>query len=238
MRTMIIGKILFTDDKMQKIIRSIKNIKPTHQSQWHEIISDIFNSFDFHSKPYFYFMVEPGTGVLLIADPFLKDPNFMRTVVFVTEHREDGTIGFVINRQYENTLDELLPEIEGHKLPVYYGGPVQMNTIHFLHRYPDDIPGGIEVMKGIYWGGDFDSLVELIKTDRIDPNMIRFYIGYSGWSSGQLETEMAEKTWLTVEATRRLVFHENAEEIWKDSLKHLGGDFEMMINFPIDPQLN
>ena len=183
-------------------------------------------------------MNEPSAGSLLIADPFLKDPNFMRTVVFITEHREDGTIGFVINRQYENTLDELLPEIDGKKLPVYYGGPVQMNTIHFLHCYPDEIPGGIEVMDGIYWGGDFDAVLELINSGEADPERIRFYIGYSGWSSGQLDVEMEEKTWLTVEATPNLVFHEQAEEIWKDSLKHLGGDYEMMVNFPIDPQLN
>ena len=183
-------------------------------------------------------MMEPNAGSLLIADPFLKDPNFMRTVVLITEHREDGTIGFVINRQYENTLDELLPEIDGKKLPVYYGGPVQMNTIHFLHRYPDEIPGGIEVMDGIYWGGDFDCVLELINSGQVDPERIRFYIGYSGWSSGQLDVEMEEKTWLTVEATPDLVFHQQAEEIWKDSLKHLGGDYEMMVNFPIDPQLN
>jgi putative transcriptional regulator len=182
--------------------------------------------------------MEPSAGSLLIADPFLKDPNFMRTVVLITEHREDGTIGFVINRQYENTLDELLPEIDGKKLPVYYGGPVQMNTIHFLHRYPDEIPGGIEVMDGIYWGGDFDCVLELINSGQVDPERIRFYIGYSGWSSGQLDVEMEEKTWLTVEATPDLVFHQQAEEIWKDSLKHLGGDYEMMVNFPIDPQLN
>jgi putative transcriptional regulator len=100
-------------------------------------------------------MTQPAPGVLLIADPFLKDPNFMRTVVFLTEHREDGTIGFVLNRQYENTLDELIPEIEGHKIPVYYGGPVQMNTIHFLHRYNDIIPGGVEVMKGVLLGRRF-----------------------------------------------------------------------------------
>jgi putative transcriptional regulator len=183
-------------------------------------------------------MVQPGTGVLLIADPFLKDPNFMRTVVFLAEHRDDGTIGFVLNRQFENTLDELLPEVEGHQLPVYYGGPVQPNTIHFLHAYPEEIPGGIEIMKGVYWGGDFEAVVTLINNGLADPNRIRFYIGYSGWSSGQLETEMTEKTWLTVEALPNLVFHQNAEEIWKDSLKHLGGEFEMMINFPIDPQLN
>lgn len=162
----------------------------------------------------------------------------MRTVVFLTEHRTDGSIGFVVNRQYENTLDELMPEIEGHKLPVYYGGPVQMNTVHFLHRYPEEIPGGVEVMKGVYWGGDFDAVVALINSGVAEASRIRFFIGYSGWSNGQLETEMEEKTWLTVEATRQLVFHENAEEIWKDSLKHLGGEYEMMINFPIDPQLN
>ena len=183
-------------------------------------------------------MTQPAPGILLIADPFLKDPNFMRTVVLLTEHREDGTIGFVLNRQYENTLDELIPEVEGHKLPVYYGGPVQMNTIHFLHRYPEEIQGGIEVLKGIYWGGDFDAVIDLINNGKADPEKIRFYIGYSGWSSGQLDTEMTEKTWLTVEAVKKLVFHPNAEEIWRDSLKHMGGEYEMMINFPIDQQLN
>ena len=183
-------------------------------------------------------MTEPAAGVLLIADPFLKDPNFMRTVVFLTEHREDGTIGFVINRQYENTLDELLPEVEGHPLPVYYGGPVQMNTIHFLHRYPQEIPGGVEVMKGVFWGGDFEKVIELINTGQADETKIRFFIGYSGWSTGQLEIEMKEKTWLTNAATRQLIFHKHPEEIWKDALKQMGGDYEMMINFPIDPQLN
>ncbi|MCW3075309.1 MAG: YqgE/AlgH family protein [Flaviaesturariibacter sp.] len=183
-------------------------------------------------------MTDPGAGVLLIADPFLKDPNFMRTVVLMTEYNEKGAIGFVINRQYENTLDELLPEIETQKLPVYYGGPVQMNTVHFLHRYPEEISGGVEIMKGVYWGGDFDSVVQLINSGAADPERIRFFIGYSGWSEGQLEEEIEEKTWLTVEAARSLIFHPSADEIWKESLKHMGGDYEMMINFPIDPQLN
>lgn len=183
-------------------------------------------------------MVTPASGVLLIADPFLKDPNFMRTVVFLTEHKEDGSVGFVLNRQYENTLDELLPEVAGHKFPVYYGGPVQPNTIHFLHRYPTEVPGGVEVTAGVWWGGDFDSLIVLINSGSIDPAKIRFYIGYSGWGAGQLKTEIKEKTWLTVQASRGLIFHKRAEDIWKDALKHLGGEYEMMINFPIDPQLN
>jgi len=182
-------------------------------------------------------MVQPGAGILLIADPFLKDPNFLRSVVFLCEHKEEGSIGFVLNRQFENTLDELIPELVGHKIAVYYGGPVQQDTIHFLHQYPD-IPGGLEVLKGVYWGGDFDKVIELIKTDGINPDKIRFYIGYSGWGNSQLDDELKEKSWLTVKATRKLIFHRNYNDIWKDSLKQLGGDYEMMINFPIDPQLN
>jgi putative transcriptional regulator len=183
-------------------------------------------------------MIEPGPGILLIADPFLKDPNFLRTVVFLCEHKEEGSFGFVLNRKYENTLDELLPGLEDMKLPVFYGGPVQMDTIHFLHQYPDEIPGGEEVIKGVYWGGDFEKVVEMLKAGTAEPDKIRFYIGYSGWSDGQLTTELEEKSWLTVAGTRKLIFHRNYEEIWKDSLRQLGGDYEMMINFPIDPQLN
>ncbi|MES2892534.1 MAG: YqgE/AlgH family protein [Bacteroidota bacterium] len=183
-------------------------------------------------------MIVPAPGILLIADPFLKDPHFMRTVVFICEHQKEGTFGFVLNKKYEQTLDELINNFDGFSIPVYYGGPVQGDTIHFLHQYPDMIPGGQEVMKGVFWGGDFEMVTKLVQNNEVDMNKIRFFIGYSGWSSGQLNDELTEKTWLTVGGTRKLVFHPHAEEVWKDSLKHLGGDYEMMINFPIDPQLN
>jgi putative transcriptional regulator len=183
-------------------------------------------------------MIDPASGILLISDPFLKDPNFMRTVVFLCDHQEQGSFGFVLNRKYENTIDELIPELAGHKIPLFYGGPVQMDTIHFLHQYSEEIQGGQEVMKGIYWGGDFDKVVDMVRNNEIDENKIRFFIGYSGWSDGQLKNELEEKSWLTVKATRKLVFHRDYKELWKDSLKQLGGDYEIMINFPIDPQLN
>jgi putative transcriptional regulator len=183
-------------------------------------------------------MIEPAAGVLLIADPFLKDPNFLRTVVFLCEHKDVGSFGFVLNRQYENTLGELLPDLEGQDIPVYYGGPVQVDTIHFLHQYPTEIPGGVEVLNGIYWGGDFDALIDLLKKEQVERSRIRLFIGYSGWGEGQLDAEITEKTWLTVKATKKLIFHSDHKEVWKDSIKHLGGDYEMMVNFPIDPQLN
>jgi len=162
----------------------------------------------------------------------------MRTVVFICEHQAEGSFGFVLNKRYEQTLDELIISVDGFPIPVYYGGPVQVDTIHFLHQYPELIPGGKEVMEGVYWGGDFEIITQLVKKNKIDLSKIRFFLGYSGWSEGQLNNEIKEKTWLSVSATQRLVFHPYPDEIWKDSLKHLGGDYEMMINFPIDPQLN
>jgi putative transcriptional regulator len=183
-------------------------------------------------------MDQPAPGILLIADPFLKDPNFMRTVVFLCDHQDEGSMGFVINKQIEQTLGELMDGFEEFQIPVYYGGPVQMDTIHFLHQYPERIPGGQEVMKGVYWGGDFELLSQMVKNGEADLNKIRFFLGYSGWGNGQLNGELGEKSWLTVSATRKLLFHEQPDDIWKDSLKHLGGEYEMMINYPIDPSLN
>lgn len=162
----------------------------------------------------------------------------MRTVVFLCDHQDEGSMGFVINKQIEQTLGELMDGFEEFQIPVYYGGPVQMDTIHFLHQYPERIPGGQEVMNGVYWGGDFELLSQMVKNGEADLNKIRFFLGYSGWGNGQLNGELGEKSWLTVSATRKLLFHEQPDDIWKDSLKHLGGEYEMMINYPIDPSLN
>ena len=162
----------------------------------------------------------------------------MRTVVFLCEHQDEGSFGFVLNRNYDYTLDELVNGLDDLKLPVFYGGPVQMDTIHFLHQYPEKIPGGYEISEGVFWGGDFDVAIQMIRKGEVNLQRIRFYIGYSGWGTGQLNDELNEKSWLTVKATRKIIFLKETEEIWKESLKLLGGDYEMMINFPIDPQLN
>lgn len=188
---------------------------------------------------YFRNMIEPAKGILLIAEPFLKDPNFMRTVVLLCRHeREQGSFGFVLNKEFHQTLNELIPELTGNEWPVFTGGPVQMDTLHYLHEYPHLIPDSQEVCAGVYWGGDFEILKALILENSIDPSKIKFFLGYSGWDAQQLEAEMEEKTWLTVAANSNLVFGTPMEAIWKTALKALGGKYEMMIHFPTDPQLN
>lgn len=183
-------------------------------------------------------MIVPAPGILLIADPFLKDPNFLRTVVLLCDHQEEGSFGFVLNKRIDNTLDELLADFEGFSLPVYYGGPVQTDTIHFVHQYPDLIADSFKVNDDIYWGGNFETVKALIKSNSIHPDKIKFFLGYSGWGNGQLSFEMDEKSWLTVSATKKLVFNTTPDNVWKGSLQHLGGDYEQLINYPVDPQLN
>ncbi len=183
-------------------------------------------------------MILPAPGILLIADPFLKDPNFLRTVVLLCDHRDEGSFGFVLNKKIENTLDELLADFEGFKLPVYYGGPVQTDTIHFVHQYPDLIDDAYKVGEDIYWGGNFETVKALIKSNSINTGKIKFFLGYSGWGNGQLGTEMDEKSWLTVTATQKLVFSTAPDAVWKGSLQQLGGEYEQLINYPVDPQLN
>jgi len=183
-------------------------------------------------------MIEPAENTLLIADPFLKDPNFMRTVVFMCRHSDEGSFGFVLNKAVEQTLDLLITGLDGTEVPVYYGGPVQTDTVHYIHQYPDLIPDCYKISDEIYWGGDFETVKTLLNSNKIENDKIKFFVGYSGWEKGQLAEELAEKSWLTATTTRNLVFNTAPEDVWKESLKHLGGEYEMLINYPIDPQLN
>ncbi|MDB5201833.1 MAG: YqgE/AlgH family protein [Ferruginibacter sp.] len=184
-------------------------------------------------------MKAPITGTLLIAEPFLKDPNFARTVVLMCRHdAEEGSFGFVLNKKYHQTLDELIPELDEFPYPVYRGGPVQLDTLHYIHQYPLLLPDSQKISEDIYWGGDFDMLKSLMIEGRIEQEKIKFFLGYSGWSMGQLDEEMKENTWLTVGGTRPIVFETAMDDIWKASLQQLGGKYEMMIHFPTDPQLN
>lgn len=183
-------------------------------------------------------MAELSPGILLISDPFLKDPNFIRSVIFICDYRQEGAFGFVINKNYDREIGDLIEDAEGIRFPVYEGGPVQKDTLHFLHQCPDLIPGGLEVTDGIYWGGDFTEVLELLRQNRLSNTDIRFFLGYSGWDEGQLEGELKEKSWIAREATRKLVFTNDIPLLWKTALQELGGEYGQMIHYPIDPQLN
>lgn len=163
----------------------------------------------------------------------------MRTVILLCRHEDEaGSFGFVLNSRLPQTLGEILPSLMGIDFPVYRGGPVQLDTLHYIHQYPHLLPESQKITDDIYWGGDFETLKLLLREGSIAKEKIRFFLGYSGWETGQLESEMEERSWLTVAAKPNIIFDLQAEEVWKASLVQLGGKYELMIHFPTDPQLN
>lgn len=191
-----------------------------------------------HGIAYFTNMETLRTGSLLIAEPFLKDPNFSRTVVLICEYQPEGSVGFILSRPLESTLAELLPDVTQLPVPVYYGGPVQPDTLHFLHRKPELITGGMPLVNNIYWGGDFTKAIQLLQEEILTSSDIRFFLGYSGWSARQLDTELDEHSWLVSPSTTELIFHPAPTQTWKDALLHMGGEYRQLIHYPSDPQLN
>ena len=178
----------------------------------------------------------PAAGRLLISEPFLNDPNFVRSVVLLAEYSEVGAFGFTLSEESNLLLNDVLPDIFNSPIPVYIGGPVGLDTLHFIHR-SELITDGIALGNGIFWGGNIETVRVLIGSGQLLTEEIRFYVGYSGWSAGQLEIEIEENTWIVSELNNSgMIFDEG--EIWKNAITSLGKEYAHMVNFPINPQLN
>jgi putative transcriptional regulator len=183
--------------------------------------------------------VTPEKGDLLISEPLLPDPNFERTVVILCEHNQEGSIGFVLNKPSVLKFEEAIDGIEGFSAPLYVGGPVQQDTLHFIYRGNFELEGSIEVTSDISWGGNFEQLLAMMNTGLVNNNDFRFFVGYSGWAPGQLENELKQKSWIVVnKASANQVFDMEPRELWKKLLEDMGGKFRMFSNYPHDPRLN
>ncbi|NJN41153.1 MAG: YqgE/AlgH family protein [Flammeovirgaceae bacterium] len=182
--------------------------------------------------------IEPAKGKLLISEPFLPDPNFERTIVLLCDHNSEGSFGFILNKPSIANIGEVMEDFKKIDSPVFIGGPVQQDTLHFLHQIKD-LEKAVEVVPGIYWGGDFDQLFSLFDTGQLAIDEIRFFLGYSGWSEGQLLEEIKEDSWIVSEGvTHDLVFQTKPEDMWQKTLKEMGGRFSIYSNYPVDPRLN
>ncbi len=184
-------------------------------------------------------LVKPRKGGLLISEPFLPDPNFERTVVLICEHNEEGSVGFVLNKPSILKFDEAVEDVDGFSETLFVGGPVQQDTLHFIHRCGDILEGSIPVTDDIFWGGNYEQLILMIQNGSLDPGNFKFFLGYSGWAPGQLEDELKQKSWIVInDATAEQVFDIEPKVLWKQILDDLGGKFKIISNFPVDPRMN
>ncbi|MEO1009865.1 MAG: YqgE/AlgH family protein [Bacteroidota bacterium] len=183
--------------------------------------------------------IKPQKGKLLIAEPSLTgDVSFNRSVVLLAEHNEEGSVGFILNKPLEYQINELITEIS---LPfqVYNGGPVEQDNLYFIHKVPHLIDNSIEISDGIYWGGDFEKTISLINQRIISEDDIRFFLGYSGWSSLQLDQELSSKSWIVVQNKyESAIIQKSSVAFWKEKMIELGGDYLLWSNAPENPSLN
>ncbi|MEL7123204.1 MAG: YqgE/AlgH family protein [Bacteroidota bacterium] len=175
---------------------------------------------------------EIKTGKVLLAEPFMLDPNFKRSAVLLCEHSEEGSVGFIMNKPIKMRIDELMDGFPEFESEVLFGGPVQTDTIHYVHTVGELLDNSIHVMNNIYWGGDFDKLKFLISSKLIQPKDIRFFVGYSGWSEGQLVDEIKSGSWILADMDTNYLFQDYSKEMWQKVLEDKGNAYSVIAHMP------
>lgn len=180
--------------------------------------------------------LKPDKGHLLIAEPsIIGDVSFTRSVILIAENNDNGSIGFILNKPLDYTLNELIPEISSD-FRIFNGGPVEQDNLYFIHRVPELIQNSIEISNGIYWGGDFDIVLELLQENKLKASDIRFFLGYSGWSPNQLNEELSSNSWVIVKNTyENEIIEKGYDDFWKEKMIELGGDYLIWSNAPENP---
>ena len=132
----------------------------------------------------------------------------------------------------------MIPEITA-AFRIYNGGPVEPENLYFIHDIPDLIPNSIEISNGIYWGGEYETIKNLINNNKINKNNIRFFLGYTGWDSKQLENEMQANSWILIKNTyKNKILGKASAHFWKEKILELGGDYLIWSNAPENPIMN
>lgn len=176
-------------------------------------------------------------GKLLIASPALLDPNFARSVVLIAEHTEDGAMGLVLNRPSDAEVSMAVGELGGIVAPgdlVYDGGPVQTSAVMVLAEFNDPEAAAAVVLGDVGFlpaEGDPAELAEGLRRTRV-------FAGHSGWSSGQLDAELEEGSWIIVPARVDDVFAPDPDELWSETLERKGGPYARLGRIPEDPSVN
>ena len=181
--------------------------------------------------------LKPKKGRLLLAEPFMDDDDFARSVIFMCEHNKTGSYGFILNNNLNIKLDEIIPDIEIPNISVHYGGPVNSSNLFFLHQLGDIIENSVKISDKIWTSGDFNQIIEFINMGILDINKLKFFLGYSGWTNNQLATEFDSNSWIATDVIQENIFSKN-EDLWKEVLLNRGGKLKAIANFPINPKDN
>ena len=182
--------------------------------------------------------LQPQKGRVLISEPFLLENYFKRSIVLLTEYSSEGTVGFVLNKPVNIKINEIMSDFPDIDAIVSLGGPVQTNTLHYIHTMGDIIPESVNVIDNIFWGGEFEVVKRLLESGNLNSSNIRFFLGYSGWQSNQLDDELSENSWIIADISPDEIMTPMNRHFWKKALNRMGKKYQMWANFPENPQMN
>ncbi|MCW3076904.1 MAG: transcriptional regulator [Bacteroidetes bacterium] len=177
-------------------------------------------------------------GHVLIAHPLLNDGFFNRSVICVTNHSEEGALGFILNFKTQFKLRDVRPQIKNGNFPIYEGGPVAKDQLFFLHTLGNNISETVHVADNIFFGGDFQEMLHLIEHGKVKSHEVRFFAGYSGWGLEQLNHELESGNWLINKDLTGEVFLWDAEDLWKQQLTEIKQSYGIFANIGFDPSMN
>ena len=183
-----------------------------------------------------YNHVRPERGKILISQPLLMDGCFRRSVVLLTDYSEKGATGIILNKRLPFTLENVMeaPPLEDFMLS--FGGPVAAQTLHFLHNFAH-IPDTLEIVNGVYWGGNMETVWQLLDMAIMKPGDIRFFLGYSGWTGGQLDEELKTNSWLVADIRASQILNPS-RDLWQDAVKNMGEEYQRWMELPENPGMN
>lgn len=183
--------------------------------------------------------IQKGHILLAIPTTNVSDLIFSRSVVLITEQEPEGSVGFIINKPLDVEINTLVPEINAN-FTVYHGGPVEQDKLFYLHKKASVIPGSIHIVDDLYWGGDYDVLINLINTGQILKEDIRFFLGYSGWDYEQLKNEIDDTYWIHLNnfTDYKKIFLTPSRILWKTYIQKQGKEHSIWVNTPDNPDYN
>lgn len=184
-------------------------------------------------------MKTPKKGNLLIAEPsIIGDMSFNRAVILLADHNQLGSVGFILNKKLDYNLKDLIKGTQSD-FPIYNGGPVEQDNLYFIHKTPELIPNSIEISQGVFWGGDFSTVLDLINSNKITSEDIKFFLGYSGWDENQLAIELKSQSWLVSNNTYSIkIISKSGSEFWKEKMLEHGDTYSIWSNAPENPNYN
>ena len=182
--------------------------------------------------------IKPEPGKILISEPFLFDYYFRRSVILLAEHNKEGTFGVIINKPMIVDFNKVVKDFPMFDSTIYLGGPVKTDNLFYIHTLGETIEESVLIQDGLYWGGDLDTVKEMILLGKLNKNNFRFFIGYSDWMPKQLDNELKRDSWLVSQISSSRVLNNDPDNLWQESLLDLGEKYRHWTNFPSEPTLN